>query len=68
MIIKEFFKTRTDGVDLYKTYSNEGFKIRQNETGNIFDEAIDISSASFSYSETDMLIENKEYDNAFKVL
>lgn len=27
MVIKEFYKTRNDGVDLYRSFSNAGFKI-----------------------------------------
>lgn len=29
MIIKEFYKTRKDGVNLYRTYSDNGFKIQK---------------------------------------
>lgn len=59
MIKREFFKTRKDGVNLYKTYSDEGYRIIQIETGNIFDEAIDIENAPYTYEETDMPIEEE---------
>ena len=60
MIVKEFYETRFDGVNLYKTYSDEGFYIKQIETGNIYSEAIDVESAIFTYEETDEKIEKEE--------
>ena len=60
MIIKEFFKQRKDGVNLYRTYSNQNLKIKQIETGNIYDEAIDVEDTSFNYEETDILIEEEK--------
>ena len=59
MIKKEFYKTRKDGVNLYKTYSDNNYRIKQIETGNIYDEAIDIENAPYTYEETDMLIEEE---------
>lgn len=59
-IIKEFYKTRTDGISLYKTYSDEGFYIHKIETEEIYDEAIDIESASYEYEETEEKINGKE--------
>lgn len=53
MVIKEFYETRPDGVNLYRTYSNEGFYIVQNETGAEYDEAIDVEGAPYTYTETD---------------
>ena len=58
MIKKEFYKTRKDGVNLYRTYSDEGYRIKQIETGNIYDEAIDIEDASYTYEETNIKIED----------
>lgn len=60
MIVKEFYKERKDGVKLYRTYSDEQYKIKQVETGNIYDEAIDIENANYTYEETDILIESEE--------
>lgn len=57
MIIKEEFKTRADGVKLFRTYSDEGRKIIQNETGNIYDEAIDVENAPYTYTESDEEVE-----------
>ena len=52
MIKKELFKTRADGVKLYRTYSDENYRIKQVETGNIYDEAIDVEDANYTYEET----------------
>jgi hypothetical protein len=52
MIIKEEYKTRTDGVKLFRTYSDAGRKIVQNETGTAYIEAIDVENAPYTYSES----------------
>ena len=57
MIVREYYKTREDGVKLYRTYSDEQFKIQQDQTGYIYDEAIDIEDSLFTYSETTEKIE-----------
>ena len=57
MIIKEFYRTRKDGVNLYRTYSDKEVYILQNETGAEYDEAIDVEGAPYTYSETDKPIE-----------
>ena len=63
MVIKEFYRTREDGVNLYRTYSDENFMIRQNETGDLYDEAIDVENAPYTYTETDIPIEEEENEN-----
>ena len=57
MIIRDFHRTRADGVNLYRTYSDEGLYIKQNETGIEYPEAIDVENAPYTYSETDKPIE-----------
>ena len=57
MIKRDFFRERKDGVKLYRTYSDEDFKIRQIETGVVYDEAIDVENAPYTYEETDEKIE-----------
>ena len=52
-IVKEFYKTREDGVDLYRTYSDANYMIRQIETGEVYEEAIDVETASYEYEETE---------------
>jgi len=62
MIIKEFYRTRTDGVNLYRTYSDNGMQILQNETGKTYNTAIDVEKAPYTYTETDEPI-STEVDN-----
>ena len=61
MIKKEYFTTRKDGVKLYKTYSDSGFYIRKVGTEEVYDEAIDVESATFEYEETEEKVQ--KYDN-----
>lgn len=64
MVIKEFYETRSDGVNLYCTYSDEGFYIIQNETGAEYAEAIDVEGAPYTYTESDKKIEEPDGDTA----
>ena len=57
MITTEHFMTRSDGVELYRTYSDSNVKIMQVETGLVYDEAIDIEDSDYTYTETDIPIE-----------
>lgn len=57
MIVKEEYRTREDGVRLYRTYSDIGNYIRQVETDVIYAEAIDVEAALFTYAETEDKIE-----------
>lgn len=59
MLRTDFYETRYDGVNLYRTYSDENYKIRQIETGIIYDEAIDVEDSEYSYEETDEKIEEE---------
>ena len=60
MIVKEFYKIREDGVNLYRTYSDEGMMILQNETGVTYSEAIDVENAPYTYTETNEPISESE--------
>ena len=60
MIIKEFYKKRSDGVNLYRTYSDSRLMIRQVETGNVYAEAIDVENVAYTYEETSMSIDADE--------
>ena len=62
MLIREYFATRKDGVNLYRNYSDAGFYIRQNETGVEYAEAIDVESAPYTYTETDKPVEIEEME------
>jgi hypothetical protein len=50
-IQKELFGENADGVKLYRTFSDENRKILQNETGLIYDDAVDVENTGFTYSE-----------------
>lgn len=60
MIKREFYKERNDGVKLYKTYSDENYRIQKVGTNEIYDEAIDIESSNYEYIETNEKIEEVE--------
>lgn len=60
MIVKEYLRTRKDGVKLYRTYSDKNLKIRKLGTEEVYDEAIDVSTASFVYVETDISIQTEK--------
>lgn len=57
MIVKEFLRTRKDGVNLYRIYSDYNMMILQNETGVEYSEAIDVENAPYTYTESNNPIE-----------
>lgn len=59
MIITEFYTTREDGVNLYRTYSDAGLYIRQEQTGTEYAEAIDVEGSDMTYVETDEPIQTE---------
>ena len=74
-----FYTTRSDGVKLFrfavpniKRTDKDGnefwdkpqFKIRQDQTGIEYDEAIDVEGAPYTYTETDKPIEGESQDEA----
>ena len=69
MIIKKFYITRNDGVDLYRTYSDKGLQIRKVGTDEIYDEAVDVADAPYTYEETDIPAEEAteaDYQSALR--
>lgn len=64
MIVREFYETRFDGVRLYRTYSDAGYYLKQQPTGVIYAEAIDLESAPYTYEETDELIEKAQEEKS----
>lgn len=56
MIVKEFYKTRKDGINLYRTYSNENFIINKLGTIELYFSAIDVEDSLNEYIETDIQI------------
>ena len=57
MIVTEFYTTRKDGVNLYKTYSDANKYIRKVGTDEVYSEAIDVENSGYTYEETDKEIE-----------
>ena len=60
MIIREFYKTREDGVNLYKSYSDKNYYIKKIGTDEVYDEAIDVENAPYLYEETNEKREETE--------
>lgn len=58
MVKTEFYATRKDGVNLYKTYSDANKYIRKVGTTEEYSEAIDVEGSGFTYEETDKEIED----------
>ena len=67
MIQTKFFKTREDGVKLYRTYSDKDMMIQKDGTDEIYSEAIDVENSGFTYAETDIPIDgDKDTEQAQK--
>lgn len=60
MIIRDFYRTREDGVSLYKSYSSDGYYIQKVGTDEVYIEAIDVENAPYSYVETSDKIEERD--------
>lgn len=58
MIITEYYKTRSDGVILNRTYSDLGVMIERD--GVRYDEAIDPAELNRHYTETDEPVESDD--------
>lgn len=56
-IIKEYYKTRDDGVVLMRTYSDAGMMIERD--GELYEEAVDPEEFNREYTETDQPIESE---------
>lgn len=65
-----YYITRSDGVKLYRfavpntktgdEWDRPQFKIRQDQTGILYDEAIDVENAPYTYTETDIPAESDD--------
>lgn len=56
MVKTEYYRTRSDGVVLNRTYSDENKMLIRND-GVMYSEAIDIEDAPYTYTESDEEIE-----------
>lgn len=69
-VIGVYYMTRSDGVKLFRfavpntktgdKWDSPKFKIRQDQTGTLYDEAIDVENAPYTYTETDKPIDISE--------
>lgn len=57
MIITEYYTTREDGVKLYRTCSDCSLMIQKDGAKAIYSEAIDVEDSGYTYTETDIPIE-----------
>ncbi len=62
-IVREFFAERPDGVKLYRTFSDAGKYVRQNETGEVFEDAVDVENSEYTYMEMEEDIPQHEEMN-----
>lgn len=63
MILEEFLKNNT----LVRHYSDKGLKLRQIETGIIYDDPVDINPCPYTYEETTEPIDGtREYENVLQ--
>ena len=63
-----YYMTRSDGVKLFRfavpntktgeEWDKPQFKIRQDQTGELYDEAIDVENKGYTYTETDIPAES----------
>lgn len=67
MIKKEFYKTREDGVKLYRTYSDTDHLIKKVADGNVYGDAIDISESE-EYEEVEGYIDLEGPDTYEEIL
>ncbi len=56
MIIKEFYRTREDGTNLYICYSDQDVYIRKKDSALKHEKVIQVENATTVYIETDIKI------------
>jgi len=59
MVKTEYYRTRSDGVVLNRTYSDENRMLIRND-GVMYSEAIDVEGAPYTYTESEEFIELPE--------
>ena len=64
VLVRELYEERPGQKDLYITYAKDEeenrYYIIQLETGNKYEEAVDVEDAPYTYEETDELIVHEE--------
>ena len=61
MIVREHYKTRADGVKLFRTYSADGMRLIRND-GVMYDEAVDVEGSDYTYIESLEYVQTVEPD------
>ena len=56
MVKTEFYMTRSDGMNLYRTYSDQGRMLIRND-GVEYGEAVDVENSGYTYTEGDYPVE-----------
>lgn len=62
MIVREYYMTRRDGIRLFRTYSDKNLYIIQEQTNDLYEEAIDVENAPYTYIESTQPIEEVQED------
>lgn len=63
MVIEEILNER-----LVRHYSDKGMKLKQVETGAVYDEAVDVIPCKYTYEETNETVEQDELADAINAL
>ena len=63
MIITEFFREREDGINLYRTYSDRGLRVENEQTHEVFDDVVNVEGFTHTYTETDEPIQDEITDS-----
>lgn len=58
MLVREFYQKRSDGINLYITYSDKDFYIKKEDSDFLYTAAIDVETVRYKYIETDIPIED----------
>ena len=66
MLITELFMTRSDGVRLVRTYSDQGMRIERDRVR--YDEAVDPEELGRTYIETDEPIETYDEEDISEII
>lgn len=62
MIITKFYKKREDGIDLYRTFSNQGYCVRCDQDGTVYDEVVNVQNSGYTFTETDIPVADEISD------
>lgn len=63
MIVEEILNER-----LVRHYSDQGMKLKQVETGSLYDEAVDLIPCQYTYEETEIPVKQDELADAINAL